>query len=598
MNLQGRVEDFNRELSVKSGCDEGDKGDFPSASDDKCVQIDKFGTPRYSYIGNIQGFSPNRALLAIGHFRTRNNLISDNYHGHEVNISWGGCPKENGENLQYAIYKEDNTNIKVDSYSNIPNIPEAEWKDIIKDDLYSGIKITNKDTSSIFFRIKRIDPPGSASTAIKELYTKPYNLHGQYNLFVKKEEQRILGVFAGPISSIINSVSNTMLGEGRSSGDVVKSGVVYKIYHAVVENTRFIRIVQALLMLHIVFMGFQMAAGLIEITAKTFLFKLLKIGIVITVISPSGWNIVSTYIIPFCIDGFGDLIVFMASAASSNFISMSEQQSLTDTEIIFGYFDSILHVLFSRSVWIKISALIFNGLIGFILLICIMIAVLYYLIMIAKATIAYLFTIISQSFLLILMPIFVPLSLFEMTKSIFESWAKYLISFAIQTLMVFCVIIVFTNLLIGILQSMLSFTVCKDCFLGISLTPLYDDCWIPYYKYMPSLHQGDDSYISGSGFASLAMSFGAGIAIFIITVSANSLCDLMPMIASVIITGSPIRNATVSGFMQQSIFLGRQTAMTSAIVAQQTATASAKQVYSKATQVTQVIKRRNLNKKS
>ena len=571
-NLTGRVTDEGLESEFNtgvSGCDEKDQNSF---SKPECIMIKQYGRSKYIFSGILKDFSNKRTPLGIryhdevqfsGSMSSNDyaNLYKNNHFGgYNVTIKWGGCPFSDGSNIQYAVFEEAKEISSM--YDDLPKIPESNWKDLPLDvlkpdgvlkfpELSQDNNADKKDKNGrLFLRIKKLTLTAGSDPVIQDLYENPANHHGQYYITVEQLDDSSLVVKNGPIVKLIKIVTDTLLGKRRNIGEVTSGGVIYKIYHSLASNPKLITMVKTTLVLYIAFVGIGFSIGVIKANKQELIYRILKFGFVLAVVSPNSWEIFGGYLVPLCIDGTTEIIAsIMAGSYSLETAGLTQNEIIQNPYLIFETFDGPLKIMLSSAVWKKIVAILFNGLIGVVITIIIIIAILIYLINILKVLVVYLVAIIVLSLLIIMAPVILPFILFAQTKSIFDQWAKQIISFMLQPIMCFAAVSLFNFLLVMLLKIMLNFTACPSCALYIDLSPIYSACWIPSYYPIFSVHMPTQE--SGS-FGVLFGIVSTALAFLIIVHGSYVFTTYMSLIASTIVTGAPIRTASVMGAVEKA----------------------------------------------
>ena len=76
-----------------------------------------------------------------------------------------------------------------------------------------------------------------------------------------------------------------------------------------------------------------------------------------------------------------------------------------DPTLIFSIFGAVNAMVFNNAIWIKIAALMTNGLVGLTIAIVILIAIIIYWLCIIRAVVMYIFSLIGISLLILLAPV-------------------------------------------------------------------------------------------------------------------------------------------------------------------------------------------------
>ncbi|KIE06095.1 hypothetical protein NF27_BK00160 [Candidatus Jidaibacter acanthamoeba] len=453
------------------------------------------------YSGYLSGFSKYWSRLGLKHYDGGDaDNWDDNLGGQYVEISWKGCPYYNGDRLQYAIVPLD-TKDDINTYK--PWDPSVEWHDVPKDAIMSRgeVVLQGKNRGGVFLRIKPLEfekdkapqcPNDeshckSSNESAKNNYA-PSKTSGGY--FVEVEIEGDPPSITGFISDLISTV------KGYLFGDINTPGKVQKIFNRMVLDTQLVNAIRALLILYIAYTGLSFIAGFAEITQKEAIIRFIKIGVVITLISPNSWKFFNIYLFNIFTDGGLEIIarIVVETGASAEQIARIQQ----DPALAFSVFDKPFTQLFSREVWIKVCAVLMSSVLGFVIAILIVIAAITYIFCIGKAIIIYLMSMIGIALLLLIAPLFISFILFEYTRQFFDAWLKQLLSFALQPIFVFAMITMINNLLMIGLYTSLAITACKICLLGFQLDAgviNIDLCLIPGWTTMMSMHYPADDFL-------------------------------------------------------------------------------------------------------
>lgn len=411
--LEGSVFDINVKTSLRSdfpGCN-----DIQSASRNPlCVQILDAQKIMYNYRGVLSGFSTSRTKLAVRHpelFQAGTdyaNSWSDNYGGLTVKINWGGCPLRNGEGLQYTVLPANG------------DINTASWITVEQSQLRNREQLTFDADGTLYLRIKPIENSLSSDPGIQQLYNTAGAKAGYYTVNIEHMAAVLGNGYTGFIRSLISQVLNVLLGENGSGG------VVKVIFTQITQhNATYINTVRALLVLYFAIFGIMYMFGMMHMHQQEMIKRLLKVSIVFMLISPSSWEFFDTFLVQFILHGSVQLMAIVLGASAGGIIPNIEN----DPTLVFTIFDVPLSQIFSRPVGVKLCALFLSGLFGVVVFFVVSVSMIIYALAILKAAMMYIYTIIGIALLLVIAPIMIPFILFQQTKSIFDSWWKYLISY-------------------------------------------------------------------------------------------------------------------------------------------------------------------------
>jgi type IV secretory pathway VirB6-like protein len=204
-------------------------------------------------------------------------------------------------------------------------------------------------------------------------------------------------------------------------------------------------VVAALLTLYIVVFGVQLLMGTAELTSKEILLRLFKIALVWTFVTQSAWGIGIVFL--FFIDLANQLIWWSMSAIDTGgLINMPPLPTggVSTAMPVYHYIDKMILDVVTGPLTQANSKLVgFFALMAGIIPPIFAIAV-YWLVttfkILMRALISFLLSISALAFLISLSPIFLSFMLFKATAQFFESWLKFMISYALQMGVVFACI--------------------------------------------------------------------------------------------------------------------------------------------------------------
>jgi type IV secretion system protein VirB6 len=528
--LNGSAATISRTASVittGSNCDSQDKR---NQNPDKCYKIDDPGLVYYSFSGVLKDFSSAPTPLAFRHWDSSTTGYSDNLGGSSVNVIWSGCVLYNGERLQYAIAE---------------NTPaEQDWLDVPPAALESGQPMYADKEGVIYFRVQPITPPDSLNDDEKLRYTDPAHWYGQYYVSVSKIDDSGLIKQGGIIKKLVDSVRHTINGN-PSTGS---TGVIEKLFKALIEDSSFIAVIRAMLVLFVAFTGVGYIMGTITLSQGEVVKRLLKIGVLVALISPGSWEFFSVNLFGIFLDGGIELIANVVVGSIGT--SLDIESVRADPTLIFAIFDGPFQVWASKQLWLKLSALLLHGSLAFLLGVVLFLTMIYYFLALTKVTMMFLMSVIIIALLLFASPFFIACSLFSMTQNFFNSWWKFLISFTLQPVAVFSSVAIFNLLVLIMLQTALSFTVCPACLLKI---PFLNKCLIPYYQILSVSHYPGDypGFLLPSGIVESIIVF------FLLTHAMYKFCEFVVSVTNMIVSGQMINVTSLQDYGQALIETGK-----------------------------------------
>jgi type IV secretory pathway VirB6-like protein len=472
--LKQRITDFNIAQPFNSGVSGCSTIDVPSLWD-KCHPVTDPGFSEYNLAGTLLGYSNANKSISLRHEEdgnysfpgsAYNGLIwGDNLGGLTVKALWKGCPRYNGEGLQYAIMPDGSTGA-------------LSWQPVPMDAFTQGKGFAAPSAGRLYFRMQPPTVPTGVDVKGGD-YQNQSSRFGQYKFTVSKYNytssctnvaygSNISNVLGGVISDIVNFVFTTMFG---SPTDPSNPGVLANLFTALVQESPFIVTVRALLVFYVVISGLGFMMGLIQMNHTEMIKRLLKFTFVAVIISPGAWNFLYTNLFQMFIYGPLELIrIFLMGNGSVPGVCIDPNNPAS----IFKVFDVPFQLIFAEETWMKIGGLALSSISTLPTFIAAVIifsaAVFIYVLTVAKVMMMYLMSIVILATLIFISPIFICMLLFNFTKFMFDNWWKNLLSFALQPAVMFSVIGIFNLFIIVALNSFLGFETEKRYLIHFSIT--------------------------------------------------------------------------------------------------------------------------------
>ena len=300
---------------------------------------------------------------------------------------------------------------------------------------------------------------------------------GEYIIDVVTETEPADG-FSSFLNDIIDPVKEFLMGD-RSSVPPT-DGITRKMYKGITDNVNYVAAVQAAMVLSIIFFAFTYMVGLSRITQKEFIILAIKMGFVITLISPTSWEFFYNYLFTAFVEGVEDLmwivssqfqdIVAGATAIDADGKEVVLSQGLDDVaRNNFAFLDQTLARFFTAETNIKILGLMSSFPIGIIMAILIYVAMAFFIFVVIRCVLMYLTSIVMVALLLFIAPIIIPFILFNSTKSIFDRWLSQLLSFGFQPVLLFSILAIFNAFVFSAFYTLLGYSVCWSCIFEVDL---------------------------------------------------------------------------------------------------------------------------------
>lgn len=213
-------------------------------------------------------------------------------------------------------------------------------------------------------------------------------------------------------------------------------------YSNIVSAPNFTSIINAALVLYVVFYGISFTLGFLMITQKELVTRVCKMGVVLALIHPGSWGFFNTYLF----NAFTEGLPYLASIAGGGDGTV---------QTLFLFADQATEYLTSVAVWIRILTFMMLYPIGYYFFIMILYAVTSYAIALLEAFLSYLIALTAIAFFISMGPLFIILILFNYTRSIFDNWIKLLGALILQPVILFSCIAVVNELVLNALNNIL-----------------------------------------------------------------------------------------------------------------------------------------------
>ena len=366
------------------------------------------------------------SVAALKELEALRDSFGDIVGGFSMKLLWQGCSAHNGERLEYAISRHQ------------PEENSGSWKKWSNNP--DGIEV-EEENAYIFLRIR-------PSNIIPE----------EYNRFATKEKQR--GLYNVRIK-ITNLKSNFLADiftpmivkfETILLGDENSEGVMRKYYNTFIGNQDFINTIRAIIVLVFVFYAIYVLTGAVQVSQKELVALAVKIGLVVTIISPTSWHYMDTLLIPF----FLKSINLFTKVFFEGFIGYE-----VDSPFVFFYsLINDLNLMLSKmfSSWNKVAYMLIN----WEIFIFVFVFLCLYFVVALKMCLVVIFAFLTVALLLLMTPVVIPCILFKRTRRLFDTWWKYMLSITLQPALTILTVVVIGSFTTDIVISMIDVSVCGN----------------------------------------------------------------------------------------------------------------------------------------
>ena len=366
----------------------------------------------------------------------------DNIGGYTVYAIRGACIGKNGRPSKASPYTKI-SNISALEYLVSPSTPNSK--------LYG----TPLSANVAYPYTVNAGTSGNLYIRVRDEYNYYGDNTGSYNVKIQYKKY----VSGGNISSLIEELKDilremTLSASVQYFHNISCVGSACECVEGSNCDSQYVGYIRSLLILYIAGYGLAFLIGAVQISQMDLLVRVMKIGMVLTLISPTSFDFFYNNFFDLFLNGMDDLI-----KKSQTGFSMT-----SDSGNVFSFVDNMISVTFlSQTTWLKLLALIFTSPMGMILAILLIIGVVLFLIGIFKAVIVYLMSTLVIGILILLAPIFIPFALFQTTNHLFENWVKMFVQYALEPVILLIGLGVLTQLAYILFIEIINFHVCWKC---------------------------------------------------------------------------------------------------------------------------------------
>ncbi len=233
-----------------------------------------------------------------------------------------------------------------------------------------------------------------------------------------------------------------------------------KLRDTITKDIKLITMVKVLLSLYVMFTGVGFMMGVIKMQQSEFVMRLIKVAIVSTVISDTGWDFFDKYLF--------SLIKGVATEVSSAFIKATlfyedgrPIYHMPDTATPLTIYDTVLKIFTSTPIHAKTWSLLFYQW-KLYWIPCFYAGFIFIIVAVLRSVVLYAIVIMQWAILMLIAPIFIPMVLFKWTKELFDTWLKQLISSAMLYLLLSASLALMMRIIFGQITDLLSYKVCWE----------------------------------------------------------------------------------------------------------------------------------------
>jgi type IV secretory pathway VirB6-like protein len=314
--------------------------------------------------------------------------------------------------------------------------------------------------------------------------------YGKYNIDILKgvgDNSDLSTV--GLLEFMVRLVENALLGDLEpvtalsqdASGNTITTttyervgGIIEFMFRSIVQDSGFRLILQVTLSLYVAFYGLSVLLGIVEVSRKELMNRLLKISLIMFFTGANSWYFYNEFIVGFFYDSM-NYIVSMMMSLSDNALSQGMDTSAimvaqmdraidVSSSTRFSYIDSTIEMMLSPAFAGKVFSLVLADLFGIFYVVGIYALVGYFIYTMMIAASMYLMNMMKIIFVLCLGPIFISFTLFNQTNTMFKNWLAFLGARALEIILIFAILYNFVMLIDASFRDLLSYTACVEPF--------------------------------------------------------------------------------------------------------------------------------------
>ena len=314
--------------------------------------------------------------------------------------------------------------------------------------------------------------------------------YGKYNIDILKgvgDNSDLSTV--GLLEFMVRLVENALLGDLEpvtslsqdASGNTVTTttyervgGIIEFMFRAIVQDSGFRLILQVTLSLYVAFYGLSVLLGIVEVSRKELMNRLLKISLIMFFTGANSWYFYNEFIVGFFYDSMNYIVSMMMSLSDNalsqgmdtSAIMVAQMDRATDvsSSTRFSYIDSTIEMMLSPAFAGKVFSLVLADLFGIFYVVGIYALVGYFIYTMMIAASMYLMNMMKIIFVLCLGPIFISFTLFNQTNTMFKNWLAFLGARALEIILIFAILYNFVMLIDASFRDLLSYTACVEPF--------------------------------------------------------------------------------------------------------------------------------------
>lgn len=299
------------------------------------------------------------------------------------------------------------------------------------------------------------------------IYDNYYNdNYGGYNVRILKGVGK--NGEEGLLEFIVSLFEDLVMGKVNNSTGEREGGIIEYMYKSITQDGQFILIIQVCLAIYITFFGLSYLMGVIDLSKKEVMLRILKISLVVFFTSKESWYFYNKIVVSLFKDSMDYVIATIMDLTESNLdpsdmIKVAQMGRAADISNAtrFSYVDLIIKKLMSASTAKKIFGLFATQGLGFLYIPIIYSLIFFFIYSMLSIASIYIINLIKIIFILSLGPIFMIFLLFPKTR-VDKNWIAFLGARSLEMVIMFTVLYFFLNVLDRKFSDLLFYRACTE----------------------------------------------------------------------------------------------------------------------------------------
>ncbi len=388
----------------------------------------------------------------ISHFES-------SFGGYYVKLRQSGMLTENNETIDKYGFKRGHLEAIVMPNGFNPNegnnLEEKKLEDL---EITKGDKVKNKQ----LWKTNKASNDGVVWVRIRNESLQDYkDSKGSYNVKFLGMTRKISARFAAKNDFNEKIASPVLSYTQEKFNSIYKDNFKRLICYDTDKSkcSSFLTYVKLLLTLYVMTFGLQYLLGSISISQTELITRVVKIGLVASLISGRAFEFFDNYVFDLIVNGSTRLLLAFTGA----------DPDAPDSHP-FNFASDFLNEMFmSPRGYFKVMALLAVFPFGPMIFVIVLVATMLALIAILRVMMIYIMALIAMSLLLSLTPIFLTFLLFDTTKTLFDNWVSTLFRYMLEPIIAFIGVPVLVKFVTVYYDKVTAFSVCFKCVAPFSI---------------------------------------------------------------------------------------------------------------------------------